>query len=616
YYLFSEKVKRMDPNDIQMPEMPEGTEIFSSINQLLEQTDPFDEVRVLLFSDGQDELDIAELDALKLWQVPVFTVGLGEYADDDALSYKDISVNKIILSDVVLLMNPVRVSARIRALGGGSDHVPVTLKMNGEMVSKKDLALRKGQRDYEVEFEWLPSSEGKAEMSVEAGTLDGEKETRNNVLVKKTEVLASSNRILFLQGKWSWEYAWLRKSLKNLKSLEVHSMVFAGKNKILSDHPGLEKGFPSRENLFHYGSCVLADCPSDWLTGENWVSLEKFVSEKGGGLVILAGEALLGRDKELNPSLVKLLPVVMDRQGSFFYDKTPREIFLDTRAEGSWFNPDTPKLGETNPGISGCFYGCQLKSSAFLLLQDKNTQGGLSVVPAAYQRFGSGRVVYVGFDTSWKWFFNSTRQDWKAFYSWFWKSVFSFAMGQKKHQAPDEALFYLQMEDETAMEGKEVRINFFLGEGCRTDAEKKLSVQVTDPDKKMFTLPFEVPYGEPGFGHASFVPEMSGDYRVEGILEREKAPLKDQIVVSVRKDMREYEDLTLNESSLKRISDETGGEYLPLSAYLKKPFVFEREPVSQEKVMLKPFWNSSWVFVIFIGVMAFGWILRRSINLD
>jgi hypothetical protein len=601
YFLFSEVLKRIDPKILEIPEMPPGTKIFHAIDSALRETSHTDERMLLLFSDGRDAILREQWDALKLSGIPVFTVGLGEVEDKSGV-VQDAILQEVSVPETAVLFQTVSVKARIQVLGAVSGTLMLDLQMDGKNGARKKILLREGQKNYDTELEWQPTWTGETTLKCSIQKWERERETQNNQILKKIRVVSKSRQCLWVQGTLSWEFALVRKALSALTTFDVHSLILASASRWVANVAALSSGFP--KVLSSYGAVVFLDCPLPMFSEERLKMLEKFVSERGGSLVFLGGAAF-GDSKEIPPLLQKMLPFRVEESGMFF-DAAEKKIrlhpHLKTREEWKHFSQ---KEFEEEKTLSGIWKGWKAKESAEVILEEKESASPVALGHA----YGLGNVFFLGGAGTWLWKFDPQEES-KKFYDNFWKAFFFEMMGAQS-DLEDEALV-LRVEDAVPIQGNAVRVQVLFGKNKMENRKEQFQLRLRNPKNQLLDLPFEMILENQA--HASFVPNQSGEYVLEATLPEEK--IKKELVLNVREDLREYEDLSRNDALLRRISQETGGQYATWKEYLAKPFQFHREESAHKKIREDTLWTSPWIFLFLLLVMSAGWILRRSIHLD
>lgn len=157
YYMFSEELRRLNPKEVAVPEMSEGTEIYTSLEAALKQSNLEDERRVILFSDGQDKVASKQMDSLKLAGVPIYTVGLGEFKGRSG-EFRDISLNSLVSVDTLPVSQSAKIKVGITVHGTFKEKkMNVALLVQGEPLEEKQILLQKGKKKYSTSFKWTPT---------------------------------------------------------------------------------------------------------------------------------------------------------------------------------------------------------------------------------------------------------------------------------------------------------------------------------------------------------------------------------------------------------------------------------------------------------------------------
>ncbi len=250
------------------------------------------------------------------------------------------------------------------------------------------------------------------------------KETRadNNTRRATVNVADDKAKVLLIDGEARWEYHYLAAALKRDKTLKVESVLFEQPrlHDNLDPAEAEKQGLPRQQipsgadALAEFDCIILGDVSPERLPAAERKRLEKFVSERGGTVVILAGKRYMplaypvaGAGGESDP-LRKLLPIesphaVAPTEG-FGIALTPAgketkfmEMDADpARSESIWGG--LPRhfwsaVGSAKPGAT------TLATVAQNDLRESGKQAALIVT----QNYGFGRVLYVGLDSTWRW---------------------------------------------------------------------------------------------------------------------------------------------------------------------------------------------------------------------
>src|SRR5207248_8758656 len=107
----------------------------------------------------------------------------------------------------------------------------------------------------------------------------------------------------------------------------------------------LEGGFPkTAEELYNYQALVLDDLEAEFFTADQMALLQKFVSDRGGGLLMLGGAECFQQGKYARTLVGDMLPVYLDHLA----ETTPvADLHLSLTREG-WVQPCARLLRNEN----------------------------------------------------------------------------------------------------------------------------------------------------------------------------------------------------------------------------------------------------------------------------
>ena len=106
-------------------------------------------------------------------------------------------------------------------------------------------------------------------------------------------------KILYVEGEPRFEMKFLRRAVEGDSNLQVVTLQRTAEGKFLRlgvDSAGeLAAGFPrTREELFRYRALILGSVEASFFTADQLRMIEEFVSQRGGGLLVLGGRLALG----------------------------------------------------------------------------------------------------------------------------------------------------------------------------------------------------------------------------------------------------------------------------------------------------------------------------------
>jgi hypothetical protein len=384
---------------------------------------------IVMFTDGVttegDDLVQAAQQASKAG-VPLYFVGVG-----DAHEPRDLVLHDLQVEDAVHVQDRLVFEARLTGKGGlQARSVPVTLsEKQGDQLkelAREEVALDPDGKPVKVRLTYTPTSPGEREYVLEVPNQPEETDTANNRLTRRIYVAEfQRTRVLYVEGYPRYEYRFLKTLLERESAITRANKTIELKVLLADADPDYPKedrsavdAFPSsRDELFNqFDLVILGDVdPRHPKLGEKHLQwLADFVREKGGGLLLIAGNQFMPYAYRDTP-LADVLPVDppaerpedRDRPDGFRLQLTPvgrmhplfRFVPDEADNQAIW-DRLTPLYWSAGP--------CRPKPAAEVLAvragAAKYASGGNDAEPLAVQHFaGAGRAMYFGFDESWRW---------------------------------------------------------------------------------------------------------------------------------------------------------------------------------------------------------------------
>jgi hypothetical protein len=454
------------------------TNIALPLTQSLERDSKGGRVRaVILFTDGQhnpppvaaaddDPGTVAQL--LGKRAIPVFPIGLGVRPNpgEKPSAPPDVSVTlsrppDCILKDLENAKNDnITLDAHVHVSELPPQDLRVELLLDGKVIDHK-IIRHEGKDDYPVSFSTRLTREGVQRLTVRVKEVPGEGYTGNNERSALVKVVEDYCEVLLVDGEARWDYHYLAAALARdpmVKKLDRVVFQQPRLNEKLDDRELAKNGYPMRklppeaDALAQYDCIVLGDVTPDQLPLADRKRLYDYVDKRGGTLVMVAGKRAMplgypapkGSDEELDPML-KLLPItrphafnITDGFQLTLTDEgvknpllqMPGNPFLQTEAEVDKPRPlaEVEKhywavVGDKKPGATVLAYGAvpPLREPAQRLGQH-DKQGLLVSQPV-----GSGKVIYVALDSTWRWRYKTGDQ----FHHYFWGQLVRWAASDK-----------------------------------------------------------------------------------------------------------------------------------------------------------------------------------------
>ncbi|MDO8735279.1 MAG: hypothetical protein Q7K21_09005, partial [Elusimicrobiota bacterium] len=223
FFKFSDELKNISANEIEkLTAKGLRTDIVGTLEKVNKEFLGKELDAVILFSDGNQNVEKSADEVIKEFlelDIPIITV-----VPQTALSQKNISIGKIDVPDVVFRNIGLVLSAKINTYGFAGKKISVYLKSEDTVLQSKSLdVVDNGVID--IDFDIKPQIAGHINYSIEIPTYSGEQNIYDN---KKKFVLAvepEKIRVLYLCGQPSFNYSFLRNTLKNDPNVELVSFV-------------------------------------------------------------------------------------------------------------------------------------------------------------------------------------------------------------------------------------------------------------------------------------------------------------------------------------------------------------------------------------------------------
>ncbi len=522
---------------------------------------------VLILTDGAHNTGeplLAMLRDFKRRGTPVYAVPIGQTEP------RDVSLEHIFGDDVVFVEEKARFFVGVQQNGYAGRTAPAKARFANRPISVEDVVFT-GSRDSSFPVEFKPDQTGVYELEVATTPFPDEMSTENNIVRRKIRVIKDKLRLLIIFSTPSWEYRYLTGGFD--RDRRINQKIY-----LQSIDPRMQRRQPSRylarlpvkeEDLFNnYDLVIIGNVDAHTLPAKFQQLLVQFITEEGGGLAI-SSDGINMPYSTIGTPLAKLLPVRLTRKAgraSFRQEmtvpfKTP--WFLAVADEGVtnplvMFDADQKRNNTIWQSFPPMYEECPpatLKPSGLPLLWATTGRSRRQKVPAVvYHNSGKGLVLYLGFDSSWRW----RKEYGDRYFRDFWGKAAQF-LGLP-HLLQKSAQSELRLNLVEANLGDPVTVSAavrnrdftpYLGESV------DVTVRAGDT-RNTLTLP-AMP-NRPGFYRSVFYPEAVGELNLSLAPEFNAEPK----VLFVRKINREFQNSGVHLELLHEVADATGGAVFPV----------------------------------------------------
>lgn len=655
-YAFAERVEPAPDYASSLSFKGDASALASSLKRLAERFRGRPIAGVLLFSDGNatdltDQEDWHELP-------PVYPVVLGADA-----APRDVSVARVSVSQTNFEAAPVTILAEIECQGLAER--PIVLSVSdesGKLIERRTVKGPSEGQSLSERFLLRPERPGVSFFTVQAA-LAGEEQLfetpaksaeatlLNNRRLATVDRGAGPYRVLYVSGRPNWEFKFLRRALAEDEEVNLLGLVRIAKKEPkftfrgrqgestnplyrgfgnqadeqaeqydepvllrlgIKDKDELKAGFPkSADELFAYHAVIVDDVEAAFFTHEQMSLLQQFVSQRGGGFLMLGGLKAFAQGGYQRTPIAELLPIYLDRGAA---PLAAEGLRLQLTREG-WLQPwvrlrtteedETQRLAEMPP-FKVASSASAVKPGASVLAHVQAADGAAS--PAlVVQQFGRGRAAALTIGDWWRW--NLRRKEvGESDLEKAWRQLVRWLVADVPKRVEAETL----RDDHDPSRPLQIAVRV-RDESYEPLDNASVSVRVTTPDAREIELAAEASDRAAGEYRASFAARAAGGYRASVIAKAEDASEIGRREIGWAVDLApdELRTLTPNRALVERIAAETGGELVALDKLDEFVASLPNRKLPVVEAWTYPLWHQWTVFVFAVGCLAGEWGLRR-----
>jgi hypothetical protein len=630
------------------------TDLRAPLAHALERSGP-DQARVLgvvLLTDGQHNWGTSPAaKALELGEhkLPIFPVALGARGSPPDIAVINVKAPPAVFKDVEAT---IEVRLKVSGIKAQDIHVRVHRPPPPRDETLDQVFIHHDGADafYTKRFQVRLDQPGSQTLLVTAKPEnEATKETRsdNNSQAFVINVADDKARVLLIDGEARWEYHYLANALARDRTVQVQSVLFAQprlgriSEEELRDIGHPRQALPAEADaLAGYDCIVLGDVTADQLPPAERVRLEKFVADRGGTLVIVAGKRAMPSafaDNDQDP-LAKLLPIETPRvlasksgfRVTLTHDgKQTPFLQLDSapeQSESRWRQLPSHYwgvVGRAKPGAA-------VLATPFEKSDEKQ--------PAADERdralivrqnYGFGRVLFVGLDSTWRWRF----REGDTYHHRFWGQVIRWAAADKPLVSGNEFVRF-GTRDAVYQQGQEVDLVVRLGEelGGRTlPADALAGARILrrsgDKEEAVALVPLHRKEAQPRVLEGRLRDLPAGQYAVELAIpeladklngppgpDGTSSPLRAAFTV-MPPESDEKIELATNWPLLEELAAKSGGKvFTPENAAELVDLLTQQAATRTERVDT-PLWQWWGTLVVLLALLTAEWVWRKLVGL-
>ena len=577
---------------------------------------------IVLLTDGQttDGETLAKAAELAMRKgVPLFPIGLG-----NPEPARDLELTDLLVEDVVFVDDLMRFQAKLVAHGFAGQEVVIRLKekdpTSNDPRAMRDLesirvpAPPDGQAQ-RIEIGHRPKETGEIVYTLEVETQPRELQVENNRIERTVNVRKEKLKVLFVDSEPRYEYRYLKNYLEREETIDLRVVLLSSDPEYGEQDRSALPTFPAaKDELFDFDVVLMGDADTSFLSLSQMQNLSEFVTEKGGGILFVAGANFDPLSYRGTP-LELLLPIELAEArnptalGNAINSFRP-ELTLEGRSSPIFrFGDDEAKSAEIWNNLPELFWFLEAprkKPAALVLAEHPTLSGSDGKLPIfLYQFVGAGKSMFNAVDDTWRWRFRVGDR----YFGRFWIQTIRF-LARSKLLSQRQA--EVQTDRRRYQRNQPIQIRVRFPNPGIAPGGGEVNVQVEQKGHGSRKLALKAAPGSRNLFEGALPQEAEGDYLVRLL----PPPVLDGPIPTaafrVEPPAGEMERIPMNEPELARAATLTGGKfYTPettarLLDELPRP---KKVPLDTDPPI--PLWNTWAVLGLFLAVITAEWVLRK-----
>ncbi len=623
--------------------------LFLALRQLSQRFSERPVAGVLLLTDG-----VATDERPRGWTgdglPPIYPLLLGKPSGLKDLSVDHVAVNLTAFEDA-----PVTITAEIHQQGfSGREVAAQILDEKQAVVKEETLRLPDDNRGTSVRFQIRPTQPGLSFYTLKVTPRESTKQEAteaNNVRRIVVERGSGPYRVLYISGRPNWEFKFLNRALAADDQVKLTALVRIAKREPKFDWRGragessnplfrgfdgvdaeterfdqpvivrlntkdgqeLRDGFPkTAAELFPFHAVIIDDLEAEFFTTVQMELLERYVSERGGSLLMLGGQESFGSGGYRRTPLARVLPVTLDEMpaataGLRWKWNLTRDGSLQPWARLRSTEEEETRRLKAWPAFRTLNTVGREKPGATVIAEAVDQTGATRPALVAH-RFGEGRAAAVLLGDLWRAHLelkdDERKQDDPAKA---WRQMIRWLIADVPERIELRAA---PVEDDPAVTRLEMRIK---SPDFQPQDNSSVIATVRLPDGSTLKLPSEPSLAEAGLYDAVVASQQPGNYHASVEVTDSAGALTGSSATGFVQDpiAQEFRRVAPDAEWLKELAGTTRGEVLTPDRLDDFVGSLTRRPAPITEATTSALWQHPLVLALIVFGLCTEWGLRR-----
>jgi len=591
-----------------------STQIGSALKRALDDVAGQEVAGTLILTDGgnnlgDDPVNVAE--QAKQQGIPVSTLGVG-----DPTPTRDLAITEVLSDQIVRKDSIAQVFAGLAHRGYEGRVITVTLRRGRETVGTQTVRLGPAARKQTVPFTYTPQQAGNFSYTVSTAILPNEITGDNNRRPFVQRVITKRLKILYVEGEPRWEYRYLKNAILRDKQIAFSCFLTASGAQLGGEgNVPIYRFPPDDKTLFEFDILILGDVPRAFFGETQIRSIRRFVEDKGGSLIVIAGEKHMPHEYRSTP-LEAVFPVVLSAVPEQV--KTSEPFKWELTPEGRQdpllrLAPDAARNERIWRNLPGMYWNAGVErarpgATVLAVNPARSNLYGKRII-LAVQSFGAGRCLMSLTDSTWLWRY---RIGDRYFYRYWGQAIRSMT----PQETPGGNRFAQVNADRAEYRlGERVSVHArLLDPYYRPIRARRVTATLRGETGGATPITLDAIPGSPGLFAADFLADRVGKFTLT--LASPTGPAQPATTTFLVQNISlERQQPEMNEALLKRIAAAGGGQYYrpdELRRWLDSLRRQQQVVRSEEEVEL---WDAPLFLLLFIVPLALEWFIRKRTGL-